>query len=233
MFTVGPTFFSNTYVPTGFLEDSLGYYTFALNGLHPLGTAQSTSIKYSGGSSLFGYVPDVSYYSNVDTKPGFDTARLNVGTGDFTLEARVYPTSFVGAQTVIYFNKNTTTYAPSWNLGIFPNSPSIGSLWFFANGGGGLDFKSSNALTLDAWNNVGISRSGTTWTLFVNGVSTSVTSSQSLDASILQVAVGRFLRGYVDHIRLSVGARAMGIAPDFYDVNDPDARLILEFDDTP
>lgn len=230
MFTVGPTFFANPYVPTGFLEDSLGYYTFALNGAHPRGTAQSTSIKYSGGSSLFGYVPDISYYSNVDTEPTFDTSRLNVGTGNFTLEMRVYPTSITAAATFIYFDKVSSVglYTPSWNLAIFTD----GTLWFFANGGAGLDFKSSNALTINAWNNVGVSRNGTTWTLSVNGVSTTTTSSQSLDAAILKVVVGRFLRGYVDHIRLSNIARTIGVAPDFYDVNDSNSLLILEFDDT-
>jgi hypothetical protein len=230
MFTVGPTFFANPYVPVGFLEDSLGYYTFALNALHPRGTAQSTSVKYSGGSSLFGYVPDNSYYSNSSTDPSFDTARLNVGTGDFTLEMRVYPTLLTSAMTLIFFDKTSSigVYDPSWNLAMFND----GTLWFFANGGVGLDFKSSNALTLNAWNNVGISRNGTTWTLFVNGVSTTTTSSQSLNAAILKVVVGRFLRGYVDHIRLSNVARAIGVAPDVYDIGDPNALLILEFDDT-
>jgi hypothetical protein len=230
MFSVGPSFFGggDLRIPAGFLRDSLGFYTFYVNPPGTLATRQSTVTKFSGGSSLFGYTLDDAYICSTTSQPGFDTARLNVGTGDFTIEARVYPTSFGGGQVLLGLSKSNPGPDYSWYLGIF----TTGTLWFSCNGGAGLDFKSSNALTLNQWNDVGLSRSGTTWTMYVNGTSTPTTSSQSLDAAIRVVRAGRQFYGYMDHLRLSNIARPLGVSPGFYDVSDPNAILILEFDDT-
>jgi hypothetical protein len=228
MFTVGPTLFAKSHIPAGFLEDSLGYYTFTLEAALPLATAKSTSILYSGGSALFANGRPNAYASSTTLDGTFDTSRLNVGTGDFTIEAQVYPTSFSGVMSIFLTSQHPSAYQPVINLAVHPT----GQLRFFAFGGVGLDFLSSNTLNLNAWNSVGLRRSATTWTLYVNGVSTTTTSSQDLTSVIPQVVVGYYWYGYIDHLRMSRIARAIGVTPGFYDVADPDAVLILEFDDT-
>ena len=82
-----------------------------------------------------------------------------------------------------------------------------GNIRFYCYGGVGLDFTSTNICTLNAWNDIAVQRFGSTWTIWVNGVGTSVISAQVLNSVPTLISLGRFFYGYVDHVRLSNTAR--------------------------
>lgn len=214
-------FTSGTTGLTGFFLDGTGNYTFSLTGI----AAKETSIKFLGPSALKPNGNSAAYYADSTNNSPFNGARLNLGTGDFTLEAAYYPTVNSGLRNIFSLNSAGTTQIMT--LGHM----SDGTLRFNAYGGSGLDFTSSpTTLQLNQWNWVGIRRSGTTWTLTVNGVSNSVTSSQSLATDPGVIVIGHNNLGYIDHIRLSNDAREMSSASAFYSV-DANSLIVCEFDD--
>jgi hypothetical protein len=221
MFTTGPTFFATSNLCAGFFEDGTGNYTFSLTNT----AVKETGIKFLGSSSLKPNGNTLAYYADSTNNSPFNGARLNLGTADFTLEAAYYPTVNSGLRNIFSLNSAGTTQIMT--LGHM----SDGTLRFNCYGGAGLDFTSSpTTMRLNEWNWVGIRRSGTTWTLTVNGVSSSVTSSQSLATVPGVIAIGHNNLGYIDHVRLSNIARGMSDPGSFYPV-DANTLLICEFDD--
>jgi hypothetical protein len=206
---------------SGFFVDGTGNYLFSLTGT----AAKETSIKLLGPSALYPNGNTLAYYADSTNNSPFNGARLNLGTADFTLEAAYYPTVNSGLRNIFSLNSAGTTQIMT--LGHM----SDGTLRFNCYGGAGLDFTSSpTTMRLNEWNWVGIRRSGTTWTLTVNGVSNSVTSSQSLATVPGVIAIGHNNLGYIDHVRLSNDAREMSSPSSLYSV-DANSLIVCEFDD--
>jgi hypothetical protein len=89
---------------------------------------------------------------------------FNFGTGDFTVEAWVYPTSTSGTRPIIEVRTTggangfaLLSQSGATTLNVFTNSAFVGA--------------STNSLTLNAWNHVALTRSTNTWTYWINGVS--------------------------------------------------------------
>jgi hypothetical protein len=90
---------------------------------------------------------------------------VQYGTGDFTIEMWCYPTSSVWS--VLWEQRSSGDAVPPailWNY----NSVA-GSLVVWANSTTAIT--SNGTVTLNAWNHIAVVRSGTTLTLYVNGVS--------------------------------------------------------------
>ncbi len=160
-----------------------------------VGNAQiSTSVKkYGTGSLAFDGTGD---YLSTPANPIFA-----FGTGDFTVEAWVYP----------------TTIAADWFIcsGIgsggffFGNSAGVGFGW--GRNAVAWDYR-SGSLSINTWSHVAVSRSGTTMRLFINGTlqGTAQTNSTLYDLSTGGTSIGSqgtnyYLNGYIDDLRITKG----------------------------
>lgn len=129
---------------------------------------------------------------------------LVLGTDDFTIEAWVYPTSFstirvitgnssAAAETniTLAINANGTVYVASYY-----------TIWI----------TSSSALSLNTWSHVACVRSGSTMTLYINGVSVgSATHSNNLSGNLIWIvgrdpsAGQRYFSGHIDELCVTKG----------------------------
>jgi hypothetical protein len=140
------------------------------------------------------------------------SANYNFGTGNFTLEAWVYPT----VQTNFKFMGTMRSGSVGqWASGkwIFGMQNSAGNnQWNFnANSLGSM--QTTGTFALYQWYHVAVVRNGSTFRLYVNGVSSAtMTNSGSLDSAIstpvLSIGSGggtEFWQGIIDEVRISKG----------------------------
>ena len=185
----------------------------ALNGSSPKVTPFSPfpiTTEYSpavnGGS---GYFDGSGDYLSAGTNAAFA-----FGTGAFTLEAWIYltqlPTPFPGQTAAIIIG------AHSWEAGgginwVFRVNASTGYLFFEA--AGGANVTSSVAVPINAFNHVAAVRSGTTLTLYLNGVNVGSGTVTANLTSTIPVTIGHAsgggtygpLTGYVSSARIVNG----------------------------
>ena len=177
-------------------ESSRGYFvagaaTIYLSG--EISKTGNTSCRFASSSLEYLYVPDV---------PDGD---LRPGTQDFCIEAWVYPTA-------------STLHNPIFAKG---NATDPGSIFFavksstrnlvFDEGATNV-VTTSTVIALNTWTHVAAVRSGTTLTLYINGVSSgSGTLATDLnDTNELRIGRGRgtsanYFNGYIDALRYTVG----------------------------
>lgn len=144
-----------------FLDSSTNAFSITRNG----NTTQGTFSPFSqtGWSNYFDGTGD--YLSIAD-----NTA-LDMGSSDFTIECWVYPVANQGGSSAIFGKKATggtyggvLIYFPSTGLTPVVLATVNGSSW-------GINFTSSISMTLNQWYHLALTRSGSTWTIYVNGTS--------------------------------------------------------------
>ena len=134
-----------------------------------------------------------------------DNATLRFGTGDFTVEAWIYPTSFTLAFVIASKGGSTSDWA-------FACDASTGRLYF---GIGTTDYLISTGpvVTLNAWHHVAWVRSGTTMQVFLDGVSggTSTNRTDNFNTTaVVRIGRGRdtstnYAKGYISNVRITNG----------------------------
>ncbi len=187
---------------------SAGPYSRSIVGptTYTISGAGATAWNFSStGSVLFN---GSTQYLTVPDNAAF------VFTGDFTMEAWIYPTSFGGT--------NGNAIAAHW-----PGAVATDCAWIFqitstgkvslAYGIGATNTTvtgTSLSCSLNVWNHVAVTRSGSTVKFFVNGVAdaTTPTVSGSLNDSTAVVSIGRinatdlgYFSGYITNVRLVKG----------------------------
>ena len=132
------------------------------------------------------------------------------GTGDFTIEAWLYPTTVSKAMTVI----DTRTSTGS-TTGLALQISATGFPSVFINNA--TLFTSSTALTINTWTHVAVVRSGTNVTLYLNGTKPSTGNGTSAAACTdRDVTIGttfnnrdatatNHYQGYIDDLRVTRG----------------------------
>lgn len=188
-------------IVTSLRDSSFSDKTIVLNG-----DASSTSVHSKfGGTS-------VTFDGNGDYLSTPDSADLELGNSDFTIDFWVRPTSVSSG--VIVIKRTSSIFAPfsiffksSGTLGLY--SSASGNSWDVAS-----NRTIATGLTTNAWYHVAFVRSGSTFYTFVNGIQTdSFTSSSTLYDNNQALLIGGdtasggggYFSGQVDEFRYSVG----------------------------
>jgi Concanavalin A-like lectin/glucanases superfamily/IPT/TIG domain len=183
------------------------YDAAAKNVLIPATTTiSSTAVRRVNLASLY-----FNGTSDVITIPY--SPMYNFGTGDFTVEFWMYPTSVTGtAQVFTTVRSGATTYGFS----IYRNTTSI--QLFMSSGNTGWDISNAasfGTLTANQWYHVAVSRSGSSIRSFFNGaLGTTSTSALTLYAWTTPMLIGaagatafEYYSGYIDDLRVTRYAR--------------------------
>ena len=191
-----------------FRDGSTNNFTITRNGdvkvtnFAPFAPSSAYSTSTNGGSAYFDGSGDWLTISQ-------QTA-LSFGTGDFIIEAWVYPSSYVGFYTVIDARDSTSGSGNQpWVFGL-RNTSSIYYVELFLSDT--VKYTGSIAVPLNAWTHICISRVSGTLKSFVNGVvdyNASMTSNVNANGTTQQI--GRtydptYDQGYLTDIRVVKGS---------------------------
>jgi hypothetical protein len=185
-----------------FIDNSTNAFAITANGtpkvqaFQPFSPAASYSAATYGGSGYFN--GSASDYLNVGS-----AATDYFGSGDFTLEAWVYKTTTA-----------TGTVAGKWNgtgFGWNLYTPSNAFAWVVAGGSSGMT--GTITIPLFAWTHVVVSRSGSNWALFVNGVrdktASTTTAPYNNTTQVLQIGIFESASapfpGFISNLRIVKG----------------------------
>jgi hypothetical protein len=208
------------------------------NNLETVGNAQiDTTVKKYGTGAL-------EFDGNGDYLFTPASSEYNFGTGDFTIECWFYLTADVS--TTFGSSRSATLFACSLNSGTINNSLTLNIRGDGSTTGIGFSVSlRSNTTTAtsflndsvpvskNTWHHVALVRSGTTVTIYFNGVSVvSGTYTPALNLSVVPVKVGAFLvssagneqyfPGYIDDLRVT-----RGVARYTNNFNPPSSELQL------
>jgi hypothetical protein len=188
-----------------FLDSSTNNFTITRNG----NTTQGTYSPY--GSNWSNYFDGSGDYLTLP-----DNAAWNMGSGDFTAEAWIYPTSFANEAMVMgQWSGDTGGTGLNWALMFSSGSTGYLRLITSSNGSSVLfDLSTSTfALSLNTWQHIAAVRNGTTFTIYVNGVSrATTTNASSLYDATNSFTIGaesntqsQYFTGYISNARVVKG----------------------------
>lgn len=175
------------------------------NDLETVGNAQiSTSVKKFGtGSMRFDGTGDYLVTNSANTD------LFAFGSGNFTIEFWIYPTSFANDIKSIYDQRPTSTQ------GLYPTIyfNTSGVILYYTNSANRI---TGSALSTNTWYHVAVSRSGTSTRMFVDGVQVGSTYTDSniylnssgrpfIGAFSDNQAANQQFNGYIDDLRITKG----------------------------
>jgi hypothetical protein len=184
-----------------FIDNSTNNFAITVNGtpsvqrFSPFSPTAAYSTSVIGGSGYFD--------GSGDYLAGPSNSAFAFGTGDFTMECWLYPTSFSGTyQTYISTRTGTGTGA---DIQLYN-----GTTLMLGNQSGSI-VSANNVLTLNTWQHIAATRSGTTNRLFVNGVIVaSGTASDNFTSTGCYISSGQgggnnYAIGYITDTRIVKG----------------------------
>jgi hypothetical protein len=163
-----------------FVDNSSNAFAITRNGdvsvqaFSPFNPTAAWSASTNGGS---GYFDGSGDYLTVP-----DNAALQMGSGDFTIEYWWYPNNITG-----YQNPIDKGYA---GAGAFLLQTGNGDGRILVIASGSIVITSSTAVTVNAWNHMAVVRSGTTLTLYQNGVSVGSATNSTNFNNTTQLGIG-------------------------------------------
>ena len=134
-------------------------------------------------------------------------------TGDFTIEAWIYPTSFSGSP--VFCGQGSAGDAGRTLFFI-----STGGVPTFSNGSS-FTFTSTGTVSLNTWTYIAFTRSGSTGTWYINGASAGTGSLSGITIQNTFVTIGgsnplwtaQYFTGYISNFRISDAARTISSTP--------------------
>lgn len=185
---------------TTFTDSSPRPKTVTRAGSARISTAQS---QFGGASALFSSAGDyLTSASNAD---------FDFGSGDFTIEFFMRPSSVTSGATAVLIDRGDFSNFTPWAITQFNSSLRLvtsvtGSAWM-------VDIFSSGVLTANTLSHVAASRAGNVFRLFHNGNQIGTqTASGTLRTITMPIGIGRGLgtnssqySGYMDEVRVTKG----------------------------
>ena len=172
--------------------------TVTVAGNAQISTAQS---KFGGASIALNGAGD---YLQSPTNSEFV-----LGTGDFTLEAWIYPLGFAGAPN---FNNFGPIFeyrtANESQVNVLVTFLGSSTLVFYVNGSTRI---TGSAIAVNQWTHVALTRSSSTTRMFINGIQSgsSYSDTNSYASSVFRVGANvnsdAFFNGYIDDLRITKG----------------------------
>ena len=171
------------------------------------GNAQLSSVqsKFGGASALFD--------GNGDYLVATTGATFAFGTKDFTVETWVYITSAPGTYYTLFDNQVAGGVGARTNAFVLLITSSRQLALLYS---GAFATSSTSTVPLNQWVHVAVTRSGTTWRYFINGVldATTNTGGVNLTAGGCIIgttaddlgSTGTTLNGYLDEFRITKGS---------------------------
>jgi hypothetical protein len=199
-----------------------------------------TTVAANGGTSIqsfspfapqFQWTPSViggsGYFDGTGDYLSNSSDIIIPNTGDFTAQFWIYPTQVSSLQYLIATTNNTGN-----KLHLYINS----SAYVGVQTGGAFRDSSTTKVVANAWNHIACTRTGSTYALFVNGVSQSISGSGTM-ASTLDVtptyiaardAGNGAVSGYLGSSRITTVVETISIPTAPY-TSDANTRLLLNF----
>lgn len=177
---------------SAYFKDEVGK-TVTASGNAQISTTQS---KFGGASAYFdgtgGYLTVAS------------SADFAIISGNFTVEFFAYFASSAGNQAFVEFYADANN---RWNIGL------VGNIQFYTLVGGSGSAKiTATAPSNNAWNHVALVKSGSTFTLYVDGSSVGTSTTTSYHTTNSSVSIGWAgggggspYTGYIDDLRITKG----------------------------
>jgi hypothetical protein len=184
------------------IVDSTGKNTITVNGDAQISTSTK---KFGTGSLKFDGTGDWLSIPHQDI--------LNPGSGDFTIECWVYPVSNSTVQSIYYKSESDVSGIVLALNNVITGGTSAGKVNFYSGNGSSwyVAIDSTSTISLNTWAHLAATRSGSTWTIWINGASAGTATSSTNPSSTTELAkVGRFrtanpfpFDGYLDDFRYS------------------------------
>ena len=171
----------------------------------PTATTGSPTVSTSGSGSI-SFNGSSQYLSTSATQ-------VIPATGDFTIEAWIYPTSFSGSP--VFCGQGSAGDAGRTLFFI-----STGGVPTFSNGSS-FTFTSTGTVSLNTWTYIAFTRSGSTGTWYINGASAGTGSLSGITVQNTFVTIGgsnplwtaQYFTGYISNFRISTVARTITSTP--------------------
>ena len=192
-----------------FVDNSINRFAITRNGdtsvqaFSPFNPDAPYSTTSVGGS---GYFDGSGDYLTVADNTAFE-----FGSGDFTIEGWFYALSVASDTTIV--SKWTATGTANSNSWLLFVTSGVATFLTSTNGSAVDVNISGGTVTVNSWNHIAVSRSGNTYSLYLNGTRTATTTnSNSLADVATVVAIGRYsggtfgyMNGYISNARIVKG----------------------------
>ena len=192
-----------------FVDNSINRCAITVSGstsvqpFSPFQPAAPYSTTSVGGS---GYFDGSGDYLTVADNTAFE-----FGSGDFNLEGWFYALSVASDTTIV--SKWTATGTANSNSWLLFVTSGVATFLTSTNGSAVDVNISGGTVTVNSWNHIAVSRSGNTYSLYLNGTRTATTTnSNSLADVATVVAIGRYsggtfgyMNGYISNARIVKG----------------------------
>ena len=177
-----------------FVDSSTNGFTITKNGDVTQGTFSPFSQPDGAWSNYFDGTGD---YLSVPS-----AAAIQFGAGDFTMETWVFPTSISGGQ--LFFRRTTVS---AIGMIIQFSSGNVNLLAGDTNTSGWeVNLTSTSAVIANTWSHIAVTRSGSTWTIFINGTSAgTATASFTIAEETGDLKIGDGYSGYMSNWRVVKG----------------------------